>query len=179
MTEKGPLIFADYVVTDELKKGNLLVWFSLIFLSLVFLPFIGMFFYYAVWGTYPDQSAPVASFIRMFLAACILFIINIILCAGFPKPVKIYQNGISLGTVGSLGPMKAFLCAFILYFKPAVFVPWEDVQTIEKTQNELLKVTRSDTREFYCSLAEHAQSKSYTNIIKAIEKAGQSDKISH
>ncbi len=175
MMEKT-LISEDGSTLNDLKKGNFLLWVSLIVLSLLFLPLILMFLYFAIFGFLPNMDMPEVT--RILFGFGAIFILNIFLTSGCHKPIKIYKEGIDLGTHGSLGWIS-FIFGFIFYFKKTIIIEWKNIEGVtfsfNKWNKEIIKVIDSNQRTFYCTL--YDGEKSYNDILNAIKSIHQEDKI--
>jgi len=175
---KKTLILEDGSTLNDLKKGNVLVWISFIFLSTFFLLIFLMFLYYTIFGLLSNMNAPET--LRIFFGLCAIFLLNIYLTTGFNKPIKIYKEGIDLGSTGSLGWIF-LIFGFIFYFKKTTLIEWKNINKVifgfNINNKRIIKVIDFNQKIFYCTL--YDDEKSCNNILSAIKKIGRGDRITY
>lgn len=179
MEKKLHFIFEDYSTLKHLKKGKISAQISLMVLGIVFVPVALTFLCFALFGFPPQIVMP--GYCRYIMAFAALEIINIFLVTVFSKPIKVYKEGIDLGTIGSLGWRKALFMAFVYYFKKTKFIAWEDIKTVQIEPNirkgRTLKITDKKGEIYFCRIEEKEGDKFYNKLTLAIAQVVKQKKV--
>jgi len=173
------LIFEDYSTLKHLKKGRISVWIGLIALGIVFGPVVLIFLYFALFG-FPSQMA-MPGYCRFIAAFGAVYIVNVFLVVAFSKPIKVYREGIDLGTIGSLGWQKVLFLAFVYYFRKTKFIAWDDIKTVqiepEIRKARTLKIIDIKGKTYFCRIEEKKADRFYNKLAQAITQVVQQKKI--
>ncbi len=173
------LIFEDYSTLKHLRKSRISAWTSSIVLTVVFLPLIFVFLWFALFG-FPYRI-PLPGYYRLIMGFGAIYIINIILITGFSKPIKVYREGIDLGTIGSLGWPKVLFLAFVYYFRKTKFIAWDDIKTVQVEPNvkkaRTLKIIDIKGKTYFCRIEDKKADRFYNKLSQAITQVVQQKKI--
>ncbi len=165
---KRNLIWSDY--KNEIKMGKFWSFLLYLLFFIIFTPMILFFLYNAFFASLDSLKPLIARiFIRISFGIGALWIINAILIGLFNKPIKIYKEGIDLGTVGSLG--------FLMFIRKNKFVEWNNIKNIglKHDRHLNLRITTVDSKTYYCPLGD--EKRSYDKIAESIKRIGKESKI--
>lgn len=179
MEEQLNLIFEDYSTIKRLKEGNIFVWASVVALGILFIPIILICLYFAFFGFFSYMTLP--DYLRLIMGLGAIYIINAFLVSMFGKPIKIYKEGIDLGTIGTLGWRRALLLGIVYYWRKTKFISWDDIKSVQIEPSiksaRTLKVEDTKARIYYCRIEEKEGDKFYKNLSQAITQAVRQDKV--
>lgn len=173
------LIFEDYSTLKHLRKSRISVWAGSIVLAVVFIPLILVFLWFALFG-FPYQIT-MSGYYRLIMGFGAIYIINIFLIATFSKPIKVYREGIDLGTIGSLGWKKVLFLAFVYYFRKTKFIAWDDIKTVHMEPSikkaRTLKIIDIKGNIYFCRIEDKKGDRFHNKLTKAIAQVVQQKKI--
>ncbi|MFC1632370.1 hypothetical protein ACFL2I_07430, partial [Candidatus Omnitrophota bacterium] len=95
------------------------------------------------------------------------------------EPIKIFKEGVDLGTLGSLGWSKAATLGIFFYWRKTKFIPWKHIRTIKIKPNiktaRILKITDTKGRLYHCRIEYKHSDKFYKKLTLAISRAVRED----
>jgi len=167
------LIFQDYSTIKRLKEGSIFVWVSVVILGILFLPIVLVCLYFAFFGFFSYMNLP--EYIRLVMGLVAIYIINVFAVSLFGRPIKVYKQGVDLGTIGSLGWPKALLLGIVYYWRKTKFISWHDIKTIQIEPSinlaRSLKIEDNEGRCYHCRIEEKEGDKFYNKLSRAISLA--------
>lgn len=179
MEKELDLIFEDYSTIKRLKEGNVFVWVSLVALGILFIPVILVCLYFAFFGFFSYMALP--DYLRLIMGLGAIYIINAFLVSMFGKPIKIYKEGIDLGTIGTLGWPRALFLGIVYYWRKTEFISWDDIKSAQIEPSiksaRTLKVKDTKGRIYYCRIEEKEGDKFYKKLAQAITQVVRQNKI--